>query len=178
MPVVDHGNIELILAAVTAAAVVMQAIVLLGIMLGVRKASSTMLQKVEELRAAVLPLIHDARGILDRVGPTVEVAATDVAEVARRLRAQAAEVEVSTAEIMERVRNQTVRVDAMLTGLLNGVDKASEYLVETVNRPVRQFSGILASVKAIVESLRSPARPPREIRSTIDRKSAVEDQVV
>jgi hypothetical protein len=178
MPVIEQGNIELILAAVTAAAVLMQAFVLLGILLGVRKTSSIVLLKVEELRSTVTSLVNNANGVLDRIGPSVEGAAIDVADVARRLRVQAAEMEASTAEIMERVRHQTGRVDAMITSLLNGVDKAGEYVVETVNRPVRQFSGILASVKAIMESLRSPARPPREIRSTIDKKPVVEDKFV
>jgi hypothetical protein len=48
---------------------------------------------------------------------------------------------------------QSTRVDAMVSSALDAVDSAAVFVAETVNKPVRQISGLLASVKAIVESL-------------------------
>ena len=42
------------------------------------------------------------------------------------------------------------------------VDKASAYVTEVVSKPVRQLNGILASIKAIIESLTVPNHGYRE----------------
>ena len=52
---------------------------------------------------------------------------------------------------------QTVRVDTMLTGALDSVEKAGEYVTGAVNKSIRQANGILASIRAVVETLRGPA---------------------
>ena len=58
-------------------------------------------------------------------------------------------------EILDKVNKQTDRIDQMLSGTLDSVDKASTFVTQTVGKPVRQLSGIVAGVKAMVESLRS-----------------------
>jgi hypothetical protein len=60
---------------------------------------------------------------------------------------------------VDRVRRQTNRLDKMFTGVLDSVDKAGAFVADAVSKPVRQISGLLASLKAIVESLRNSAAP-------------------
>jgi len=50
----------------------------------------------------------------------------------------------------------------MFTGTMDAVDKASTFVAETVSKPIRQVSGLLAALKAIVESLRSSDSAYRE----------------
>jgi uncharacterized protein (DUF39 family) len=80
---------------------------------------------------------------------------TDVSEVTRSLRAQTTDVEVSLDEILEKVRKQAGRIDSMITGTLDAVDRAGAFVTETVSKPVRQLSGLLAGMKAVIESLSS-----------------------
>jgi len=169
----DHGTVELILIAVTAGALLFQAIVLLAIYLAVRKASRSLLGQFEDLRSSVMPLIYNARELLTKVAPKVEAAVTDIADISQRLRVQVGDVEESAGMILDRVRLQAGRLDAMFTSILNAIDQAGEYVAETVNRPLRQVSGLLASVKAIVESLRSPFPLPRKTRTANDRDNFV-----
>jgi hypothetical protein len=169
----NQETIELILIAVTAAAVLLQAFILLAIFLSLKKSSRSMLEQVEDLKSSVIPLVDHARGLLERVGPKVEGSAADIADVTRRLRAQAAEVEASAAEIHEFVRKQTSRIDEMISGLLDSVDRASSYVVDIVGGPVRQVSGVLAAIKAIVESLRTPVPEPHQTPTSRDRETFV-----
>jgi len=175
MPKLDDQTILLALAAVTGLAVFLQVFILLGIFVAIRKAANSIQKEIGSLRASIMPVIYDtqellvssretlvnaqefvanAQGFLTRVSPKVEAAAGDVAEIARGLRAQTAQMQSSVMEILEKVRKQSTRVDSMVTGVLDTADRAGGFVNDVVSRPVRQVSSILAAVKAIVESLR------------------------
>src|SRR5580658_6167939 len=154
----SHEMIELACIGVGALALLMQAIILLGIFLGMRKATKSLREEIEDMRSSVMPVVDDTRELitrLSRLTPKLESTVTDAAELTRSLRAQAADVEVSVEDILERVRKQTSRVDTMFTGTLDTVERATVFVTETIAKPVRQISGLLAGLKAIIESLRS-----------------------
>jgi len=165
----NHDTIELICIGAGALALLTQAFVMLAVLLGARKAAKSMQEQVDELRSTVMPILEISRELADstkqlvtRLTPKVEQTVTDVAELTRLLREQAAEVEIAAEEILDRVRKQTRRIDAMFTGTMDAVDKASTFVAETVSKPIRQVSGLLAALKAIVESLRSSDPAYRE----------------
>jgi ABC-type transporter Mla subunit MlaD len=122
-----------------------------------------------------MPIIYNARDLFTRLAPKVEATVTDVAELTHGLREQSAEVRSTVAHVLVRVNRQTNRVDAMLTGILDAVDRASGFVTDAVSRPMRQLSRILASAKAIVESLRNAEPVPREMRSHGDPSSSDKD---
>jgi uncharacterized protein YoxC len=158
----NHETIELAGIGVAALALLMQAIVLLAIYLGISKAIKLLKQDFDDMRSSVMPIVDNSRELLTRLSkltPKVESTVTDASELVRVMRVQAEEVEVSLEEILERVRKQTTRVDGMFTGTLDTVEKASAFVTEAVSKPVRQLSGLLASIKAVIESLRS-SEPP------------------
>jgi hypothetical protein len=151
----DHETIEVACIALGALALLMQSIVLLAIYFGVRKSSQSLKEEIEDIRSSVMPVVHTSRALLDRLSPKVEQTVTDLSVLSHSLRVQAEDMEGAVGEILERVRKETGRVDAMFSNTLDAVDKASEFVTQAVGKPVRQLSGILASFKAIIESLRS-----------------------
>jgi ABC-type transporter Mla subunit MlaD len=160
-----NWNYEIILTAfvaLTAIAMLIQAILLLVVYLSTRRAIRTLHADFMEFRSTITPLVDNARGFLARVGPKVEATASDLADISSRLRNQAIEVETTTAEVLKSVRRNTARVSEIASGMLDTVDRAGEYVTQTINRPLRQFSGVIAAVKAIIATLRSPARGARE----------------
>jgi methyl-accepting chemotaxis protein len=182
MPKLDIQIILLAFAVVTGLAVLLQTIFLLAILVTVRKASRAMTSEVEKLRSSLMPVIYDtrdilvgtrdllantqdflagARGFLIRVAPKVEAAAGDLADIAHKLRAQSTQIQSSAQQIMEKVQRQSNRVDGMITSVLDTADRAGGFVTNVVTKPVRQISAMLASVKAIVESLRGPLVPQR-----------------
>jgi uncharacterized protein YoxC len=150
--------IELASIGVGALALLMQAIILLAMFLGMRKAAKSLKEEIEDVRSSVMPVVNDTRELLTRLSrltPKLESTITDAAELTSKLRAQTADVEAAVEDILERVRKQTSRVDNMFSGTLDTVDRASVFVTETIVKPVRQISGLLAGLKAIIESLRS-----------------------
>jgi methyl-accepting chemotaxis protein len=154
-----HETIELACIAVTALALVTQTIILLAIALGASKSIKALKEEIEDMRASIMPTVHNVRDLVDRLSPKVEQTVTDISEFASGLRKQAEEVQVVAGEVLARVRTETGRIDNMFSGTLDAVDKASNFVTQAVSKPIRQISGILASLKAIIESL-STAEPP------------------
>jgi hypothetical protein len=174
----DNQTIVFAFIVVTGLLVLAQTVMLLLIFTAVRKAASAIREEAEDLRTSIMPIIFDTRdllaktqgvlantqefvanaqGFVTRVAPRIESATADIVEITHRLREQTAEMQLSALEIMDRVRRQSSRVDEMLSHLLDTLDYAGGFVAETVSKPVRQVSGILRSVKAIVQSLRTPA---------------------
>jgi hypothetical protein len=149
--------IQLIIIAIAGLAVVMQAVILLAIFLGVKKAVGTIQAEVTDLRTAVVPLLKASQDFLTRVAPKIETTTTDVSEMIHVLRVRTAQVESSTGEILDRVQRQTARIDTMLTLVLDSLDRAGGYVAGVVDKPVRQLAGAVAAIKAVVETLRKPS---------------------
>lgn len=152
---VNTDTLLVIFIAITGAAVLLQALILLALYLTVRKATKTLQEQVGDLREQALPMLTNARELLTRVGPKIESVATNLAEVTQGLRDQSIEVRASTTEILERVQRQTSRLDLMLTGVFDAMDRAAAVATELINIPVRQLSGLAAFARAAFSSFRS-----------------------
>jgi methyl-accepting chemotaxis protein len=140
----------------------MQAVIMLAMFLTVRKAARSIREQAEELRSSVMPIIYNSRELITRLSPKFEAAAADLAgaandlaELSHSLRVQTADIESAVAGIVDKVDRQSSRLDAMFSSTLDAVDRAGGFVAQAISRPVRQISGVLASAKAIVESLRS-----------------------
>jgi uncharacterized protein YoxC len=154
MPNFDPQTIQLALIAAIAGALILQTIFLLAILVAVRKTARSLKEEIEDLRSSVMPIIYNTRDLMARLTPRVEATIDDLAHMAQGMRAQTADLQASAREVVERLRAQAGRVDAMLSSVLDAVDRAGDFVTEAVSKPVRQISGLVASVKAVVESLR------------------------
>ena len=165
MPVWNNETLLIAFVALTAIALSSQAIILFAIFLSLRKAAKAVKEDIDDLRASILPVVDHTRDVIARLAPMVEAATNDVMEMVRTLREKSVELDESVSEILERLHRQTARVDGMLSGALDTVDRAGEYVADAVSGPVRQISAVLASIKAIVGALRAPSPASRR---TID----------
>jgi hypothetical protein len=151
---VNNETLLLIFVACTGAAVLMQAVVLLCMLITARKALKIAQEQIEEFRTNVLPVVKETRQLLSSVGPKIETAATDFAALTSSLRTHGVRLEQSAADILERVDRQSSRVDTMLTGMLDTVDRAAVVVADVLSVPLRQLSGVAAFVRAAFGTLR------------------------
>ena len=91
MPNLDNQTVLLAIVAVTALAVLLQAIILLAIFIAVRKAALSLKEEAEDLRSSLMPILSDAQNFFTRLRPKIEATVTDVAAITHGLRAQTAE---------------------------------------------------------------------------------------
>jgi hypothetical protein len=136
---VNTQTLLIVFVACTGAAVLLQACVLLALYLTIRNVAKTVQEELHEVRTTVLPVVTDTKDFLTRVGPKIDAVTTDLAALVHGLREEGAELQASTAEILGRVRRQTSRVDTMLTGILDTVDRAGAIVTDAINVPLRQI---------------------------------------
>jgi methyl-accepting chemotaxis protein len=156
MPKLDNQTLLLAFIAATGLAVLLQAFILLAIYIAISKAARSLREQVEDLRSAMMPVIFNTRDLFGRLAPKLEQSVEDLATIAHGLQVQTAEAQESVGVVLERMRQQSVRVDAMLTGMLNSVDRAGSFVTEVVKKPAMQISSAMAAVKAVLETLRAP----------------------
>ena len=154
---------ELIIVAAVAVTMLLQVIMLVALFVVLRKTISTIHEELDDNRESlknmmdkVVPAIERTSDFLERNSPKVEAALTDIAAVAHKLRTQTEDVQVAASEVIERVRNQGARMDSMMTKTLDGVDRAATFMTDAIGKPMRQLSAVLASAKAVVDTLRTP----------------------
>jgi methyl-accepting chemotaxis protein len=154
----------IVVLVIVVAAMVAQLFVMLMLFFGFAKVAKGLKEEIADIHSSVMPIIFDLRKLVGKTSPKLESAVGDVAYFTQSLRNQAHELEQTSSEVAERVRRLSARVDDMSSRLLNTVDQAGATVSETVSKPLRQFAGVVASAKAIVDSFRNSTAaqgPPR-----------------
>jgi conjugal transfer/entry exclusion protein len=158
-----------IFVGITAVAFLVQAIVMLVAFIVVRKKVNSLHENVEELRTTAMPILAKSRDTLEKVAPKLESVASDVAEITQVFKRQSIEFQAVAGDVLQRVHRQTSRVDNMFTNLADGVEHASNVVVDSVGRPVRQLSAIVAGAKAFLSVLKTGRRPDRQADVVADQ---------
>lgn len=177
-----NSNVEtllMIFIGITAVAVLLQACVLLGIYLTVRKAVQRGQDQADDIRAKLIPVLDGskeliesgkevvkiAKGVMNGANslivdlePRLESAATELADMVRDVHQQANRLQASVDAVAGKALRQVDRVDHMATSTLNRLERFGNFVNESVNVPVRQLSGVIAAAKAVVATLRAPAQ--------------------
>ena len=165
----NHDTLLVIFVGLTAFALLVQAIVVLAFFLAIRKHIGKVQADIQELRTAATPILHKSREILDRLSPKIDSVATDMAGMARDLREQGIQVQATVGDILDRVQRQSSRVDSMFTSAVDGVEHASNVVADTVSKPLRQASAIVAAAKAFLNVMTSGRRSSRPARIATDQ---------
>jgi len=156
----NNETLLVIFVGLTGFALLVQAIVMLAAFLTMRKTVVSLQSDVHELRASAMPIIEKSRDTLEKLAPKIESVSNDVSEVVRTLREQTHQFQLVAGDVLDRVHRQTSRVDNMFTGVVDSVEHASNVVVDSVARPVRQASALLAGAKAFLGVLATGRRRP------------------
>jgi methyl-accepting chemotaxis protein len=171
MPNSGYETFLIVVLIIVVAAMVAQLFVMLLLFFGFAKMAKNLKEEIGDIRSAVMPIIFDLRKVLTKASPQLESAVVDLAVFTHSLRNQTEELEATSTEVSERVRRLSSRLDSMLSNMLDIVERSGNTLNDAVARPLRQVAGIVASAKAIIESLREKTAPlPHVTRSRGDNR--------
>ena len=150
-----------IFIAVTAAAVVIQAGILVAMYLAVRQSGARLEALASEVRTKVLPTAELAQSMLTELRPKIETLVTNASEASTTVRAQLERVDATVSDVIDRTRLQIIRADELVGRTLDRVEQTTDLMHKTVVSPVRQVSGLFQGVMAGVEFFLSGRRRPR-----------------
>jgi ABC-type transporter Mla subunit MlaD len=148
--------------AITAAAVVLQMLILLAMYLAVRKLGTrieALAGKVEEttgtLVPKVLPLLEEVaamqkevKAFAESARPKVNVILDNLSNITTTTRGSVDRIDATVNDAVDRIRLQVIRGDEMLTRTMDRVEETTEKVQHTVMSPVRQVSGIAQAISA------------------------------
>jgi hypothetical protein len=155
-----------IFIAVTAAAVVIQAGILVAMYLAVRQTTARIEALSTEVRAKVLPTAEKAHAMLSDLQPKIETLVTNASDSSTVVRKQIERLDATVNDLIDRTRLQVIRADELVGRTLDRVERTTDMVHKTVVSPVRQVSGLVQGVSAGLEFFFAGRRRVRETSPT------------
>ena len=152
-----------VFVAVTAAAVVLQAIILVAMFVAMRKTSARVESLAEEIRNKVLPLAESAQSMVTELRPKIETAISNLSQTSALVKTQVERLDATMNDVVDRARLQVIRADDLVTRTMDRIEDTSENIHRAVTSPVRRFQGLLHGLTAGVEHLVSHRRRRQEV---------------
>lgn len=150
-----------IFVGVTSAAVVIQAGILVGLYVAVRKSTSRMEALATEVKTKVMPTVDTAQSMLVEWRPKMDTIANNVSETSTVVRGQIERLDATVTDIVDRTRLQVIRADELLNRTMDRIEETTDVVHRTVVSPIRQLSGLVQGLTAGLEFLLGGSRPRR-----------------
>jgi hypothetical protein len=144
-------NLLRIFIAVTTFAIVVQAGILVGLYLAVRKSTAKMEALATEVTTKTLPTVETVQSMLVELRPKIEVLTTNVSESSSLVRNQLERIDATLTDALDRTRLQVIRADELLNRTMDKVEETSEIVHKTVVSPLRQVNGLMAAISTGVD---------------------------
>jgi hypothetical protein len=142
-----------IFIAVTAAAVVLQMLILAGMFLTLRKLSTHLKAATDEVKSQVSPLLEngkalqtDIKKLLETASPKVDLVLDNAAAITTTAYAGIGRAETTLNDILDRARLQVIRVDDLMTRAIDQVEDTTEKVAHTVTSPVKHANGLVQGI--------------------------------
>ncbi len=160
----------------TGLAVMMQAGILLGMYLAIRKSTTLMESLASEVSTKVVPTIAQAEALLTEMRPKLRVIADNLEESTTVLRDQVQRVDAAVNDVVDRGRLQIIRADELLSRTLDRVEQTSDMVHNTVVSPIRQVSALIQGITTGLEFLFG-GRGRKNSGSREDRRPVPQDEM-
>jgi hypothetical protein len=147
---------------VTTLGVVLQVAVLVAMYLQFRRTAQHLSRVSLDLQSRLAPILTRLQLFLDDTQPRITTLVTDAAEIVHLARGQAQKVDRVFTEAADRLRNQLMHVDQILTGTLEAVEDTGLRIRRTISGPVMQVSALVRGIQAGLEFFRARRRTTEE----------------
>lgn len=160
-------TVALILVAI---AVVMQAAAMLGIWLAVRKLPGQVENVRSDIKQRIDPLAQAALEIVNNSREPLRTITVNLTEISRILRDRTSSADQVAAELLEKSRSQIIRVDRMVSDLVDKVETTADSVQKGVLAPIQEVSAVVKGVRSGLEFLFSRRRVTNVSEATQDEQ--------
>jgi hypothetical protein len=150
-----------IFIGVTAAAVVIQAGILVAMYLAIRQSAARMEVLASDVRTKVLPAAETVHSMLVEFRPHLQTLVTNVSESSTMVRSQIERLDATVSDAVDRARLQVIRADELLGRTLDRVENTTNLVHQTVVSPVWQIAGLVQGITSGLEFLMGAKRRSR-----------------
>jgi hypothetical protein len=136
------NNWLILFTGATTAAVLIQAGILAGMFLALKKTSAKVESLADEVKNKVLPTAELAHSMITELRPKIETVMDNVSVSTTVMRTQLERIDATLTDIVDRTRLQVIRADEFVTGTMDKLEETREAVQRTVVSPIRYLSGI------------------------------------
>jgi len=144
-------NLLRIFIAVTTLAVVIQAGILVGLYVAVRKSTAKMEALASQVTSKALPTMETVQAMLVEIRPKLDVMTVNLSESSTLVRNQLGRLDATLTDALDRTRLQVIRADELLSRTMDKVEETSDAVHKTVISPLRQVNGLMSAISTGVE---------------------------
>jgi hypothetical protein len=146
------NTLLIVFIVVTALAVVVQAGILAGMYVALRKTSGIVELLAEEVRTKVIPTAQLAHEMITELRPKLITVTDNVSASTTVLRTQLERLDATLTDIVDRTRLQVIRADEFVNSTMDKLEETRDAVQRTVVSPVRQLSGIMHGLSVGLEA--------------------------
>jgi len=139
-------NLLKLFIAVTTFAVLIQAGILVGLYLAVRKSTAKMEALATQVTDKAVPTMETVQSMLAEMRPQISVLTANLTESSNLVRNQLGRIDATLTDTLDRTRLQVIRADELLNRTMDKVEETSEVVHKTVISPLRQIDGLMAAI--------------------------------
>lgn len=150
----DKQTLLIVFIAVVAVSLLLQAISVVAISIGARKAQKKVMALTDDFRLHALPVIIASRETIHDLTPKLKIITDNLLATSHTLRAKTEQVGGLVGNVTDRAQAQATRVDGMVKGTLDHITLAVQAIENGIAVPVRQVNGILNGLRAGVDVMR------------------------
>ena len=121
---------------VIALTVVIQSVVLIVLFLNVRRTASRIDEIVTDLNARMSPILTNLQLLVEDLSPRISSVVADAAEITHLARNQSQKIDRVVTELLEHLRSQIIHVDHLITSAMDAAEEVGSRVKQTVWGPV------------------------------------------
>ena len=160
-------TVALILVAI---AVLMQAGAMLGIWLAVRRVPGQIENVRADIKQRIDPLAQSTLELVNNSREPLRTITANLVEISTILKDRTSSADAVAAELLEKSRSQIVRVDQMVSDLVEKVESTADSVQKGVLGPVNEVSAVVKGVRAGLEFLFTRRRVTNVSEATQDEQ--------
>jgi ABC-type transporter Mla subunit MlaD len=166
----DHETLLTIFIIIAAAAVVLQALAMLGIYTVIRRIQDEVAGIRSDVRQRIDPLAQSIAEIIGDSREPLRTVVSNLVEVSRVLRDRTSNVDEVLDELIDKFRLQVVRVDHAISDILEKIEKTTTTVQRNVVAPVLEVSALLKGFKIGLDFFLSRRRESQAREVTQDEQ--------
>ena len=147
-----ENNLMIAFVALASVALFVQACVLVGMLVALKKTSAKVEALAEEMKNKVIPTAELAHSVITELRPKFELVMDNVSTSTTAIRTQVERMDAALTDIVDRTRLQVIRADEFVTGTMDKLEETRDAVERTVVSPVRYISGLAHGVSVGVEA--------------------------
>lgn len=166
----DHNTGVTVALILVSVAVLMQAGAMLGIFLAIRKITGQVETARADIKQRLDPLVESTLEIVNNSREPLRTISANLAEISTILRNRTTSADQVAAELLDKSRTQIVRVDRMVSGLVDKVETTADVVQKGILVPINEVSAVMKGVRSGLEFLFSHRRVTNVSEATQDEQ--------